>query len=39
MLVAFLPLGAWHPVPALTIAVAKARLVLLFFMHLLHGRA
>jgi cytochrome c oxidase subunit 4 len=33
--VAYLPLGEWHTVAALTIAVIKALLVLLFFMHLL----
>ena len=37
VLVAYLPLGPWHTVAALAIAVAKALLVLLFFMHLLHS--
>jgi cytochrome c oxidase subunit 4 len=37
VLVAYLPLGEWHTVLALAIAVAKATLVLLFFMHLLHS--
>ena len=31
--IAFLDLGIWNPVVALTIAVAKATLVILFFMH------
>jgi cytochrome c oxidase subunit 4 len=35
--VAYLPLGEWHTVLALAIAVTKALLVLLFFMHLLHS--
>jgi cytochrome c oxidase subunit 4 len=35
--VAYLPLGEWHTVLALAIAFAKAALVLLFFMHLLHS--
>jgi cytochrome c oxidase subunit 4 len=37
VLVAYLPLGEWHTVLALAIAVTKAVLVLLFFMHLLHS--
>jgi cytochrome c oxidase subunit 4 len=37
VLVAYLPLGGWHTVLALAIAVTKAVLVLLFFMHLLHS--
>jgi cytochrome c oxidase subunit 4 len=35
--VAFLPLGGWHTVAAMAIAIIKAVLVLLFFMHLLHS--
>lgn len=35
--ISFLDLGAWHTVAGLTIAVCKASLVALFFMHLLHG--
>ena len=35
--VAYLPLGEWHTVLALAIAITKALLVLLFFMHLLHS--
>ena len=35
--VAYLPLGPWHTVAALAIAVVKAVLVLVFFMHLLHS--
>jgi cytochrome c oxidase subunit 4 len=35
--VAMLPLGEWHTVAALVIAVVKTLLVLLFFMHLLHS--
>ena len=31
--IAFIDLGAWNPVVALTIAVVKAVLVVLFFMH------
>jgi len=31
--IAFLDLGIWNPVVALTIAVIKATLVILFFMH------
>ena len=34
-----LPLGAWNTVPALAIAVVKATLVLLFFMHLKNSSA
>jgi cytochrome c oxidase subunit 4 len=37
VVVAYLPLGGWHTVLALAIAVTKALLVLLFFMHLLHS--
>jgi cytochrome c oxidase subunit 4 len=33
----FLPLGGLHLAVALTIAIAKATLVLLFFMHLLYS--
>jgi cytochrome c oxidase subunit 4 len=33
VLVAFAPLGAWHTTVALTIAVIKASLIVLFFMH------
>jgi cytochrome c oxidase subunit IV len=33
----FLELGAWHTVVGLTIAVAKALLVALFFMHVLYS--
>src|SRR5215471_10676430 len=32
-LIAFVDLGIWNPVVALTIAVIKAVLVILFFMH------
>jgi cytochrome c oxidase subunit 4 len=32
--VAFLPLGGWGPVAAMSIAVAKATLIMLYFMHL-----
>jgi cytochrome c oxidase subunit 4 len=35
--VAMLDLGAWHTVIGLTIAACKTLLVILFFMHLLHG--
>ncbi len=35
--VSYLPFGSWHAAVALSIAVVKALLVLLFFMHLLHG--
>src|SRR5262245_64898705 len=33
----FADLGRWHLTVALTIAAAKATLVVLFFMHVLHG--
>jgi cytochrome c oxidase subunit 4 len=33
----YLPLGAFHTAAALLIAAAKAALVLLFFMHLIHS--
>jgi cytochrome c oxidase subunit IV len=33
VLVASAPLGAWHTTVALTIAVVKASLIVLFFMH------
>ena len=32
--VAFLPLGVWNSAVAMTVATAKAVLILLFFMHL-----
>jgi cytochrome c oxidase subunit 4 len=32
-----LPLGGWHIVVALAIAVTKAALVFLYFMHMLHS--
>jgi len=32
-----LPLGVWHLPIAMTIAVIKAALIMLFFMHLLHS--
>jgi cytochrome c oxidase subunit 4 len=35
---AYLPLGPLHFPVAMTIAAAKAVLIVLFFMHLLHGR-
>jgi cytochrome c oxidase subunit 4 len=35
--VSLLDLGPWHTVVGLTIAGCKALLVVLFFMHLLHG--
>lgn len=35
--VAFLDLGAWNDVVALSIAVFKATLVILFFMHVYHS--
>jgi cytochrome c oxidase subunit 4 len=35
--VAFLPLGHWHTAVAVTIAVVKATLVVLFFMHALES--
>ena len=31
--VAYVPLGAWNPLAALTIAFAKVTLIVLFFMH------
>jgi cytochrome c oxidase subunit 4 len=34
---AYLPLGRWHFPIAMTIAVAKAVLIVLFFMHLLYS--
>jgi cytochrome c oxidase subunit 4 len=34
---AYLPVAPFHLVLAMTIAVAKALLVVLFFMHVLHG--
>ena len=34
---AYLPLGDWHFPVAMTIAVAKAVLIVLFFMHLLYS--
>ena len=34
---AFLPLGDWHFPIAMTIATAKAVLIVLFFMHVLHS--
>jgi cytochrome c oxidase subunit 4 len=34
---AFLPLGDWHFPVAMTIAVAKAVLIVLIFMHVLHS--
>jgi cytochrome c oxidase subunit IV len=34
---AHLPLGDWHFPVAMTIAVAKAVLIVLFFMHVLHS--
>jgi cytochrome c oxidase subunit 4 len=38
VVVSFLPLaGIWHLVVGLSIAMCKALLVLLFFMHLLHA--
>jgi cytochrome c oxidase subunit 4 len=33
----FLPLGAWHFPIAMTFAVAKAVLIVLIFMHVLHS--
>lgn len=33
--ISFLELGEWHTIAGLTIAVCKASLVILFFMHLL----
>ncbi len=35
--VSFLELGPWHTVAGLTIALAKAALVVLFFMHMLYS--
>ena len=35
--IAFIDLGAWNTVAALTIAVFKAALVVLFFMHVKYG--
>jgi cytochrome c oxidase subunit 4 len=35
--VAGIPLGLWHTPVALAIAIAKATLVVLFFMHALHS--
>ncbi len=35
--ISFIDLGAWHTPVGLVIAVAKASLVVLFFMHLLHS--
>jgi cytochrome c oxidase subunit 4 len=37
VVVSRLPLGAWHTPAALVIAVCKASLVVLFFMHLIHS--
>jgi cytochrome c oxidase subunit IV len=37
IVISFLDLGAWHLVVGLVIAVSKASLVALFFMHLLHS--
>ena len=37
VLVAFQDFGAWNDVVALTIAVIKAGLVVLFFMHIYHS--
>jgi cytochrome c oxidase subunit 4 len=34
---ASVPLGRWHTAVALAIAACKALLVILFFMHVLHG--
>jgi cytochrome c oxidase subunit IV len=34
---AYLPLGRWHVPIAMTIATAKAVLIVLFFMHLLYS--
>jgi len=34
----FVDLGEWHTATGLTIAVCKAALVALFFMHLLHSK-
>ncbi len=35
--IAFIDLGIWNPVVALTIAVVKALLVILFFMHVYYS--
>jgi cytochrome c oxidase subunit IV len=35
--IAFIDLGNWNPVVALTIAVVKATLVVLFFMHVFYS--
>ena len=35
--IAFIDLGIWNPVVALTIAVIKATLVVLFFMHVYYS--
>ena len=35
--IAFIDLGKWNPVIALTIAVTKAVLVILFFMHVFYS--
>jgi cytochrome c oxidase subunit 4 len=35
--IAFIDLGIWNPVVALTIAVIKATLVILFFMHVYYS--
>ncbi len=35
--IAFVDLGPWNPVIALTIACAKATLVILYFMHVRYG--
>lgn len=35
--IAFVDLGKWNPVVALTIAVVKAVLVILFFMHVFYS--
>ncbi len=35
--IAFIDLGIWNPVVALTIAVIKAVLVILFFMHVFYS--
>ncbi len=36
---AFVDLGAWHSAVGLSIAAAKAMLVVLFFMHVLHSKS
>ena len=36
--ISFLNVGEWHTLAGLSIAVGKALLVALFFMHLLHSR-